>query len=153
MSAACRNAAGPAPAPNRSSHSPSSERSASYCRRNATASPSAGSTRVCTVRTASLTMSALGGPRGRAVPGERGVSRAGAESVEPLAELRAERVVLPAQRDGFTERRLDARVHRPDRVVDDVGAERAERAERARRARDEDRRDPDLAGDERADHG
>src|SRR5207245_1902811 len=86
------------------------------------------------------------------VPERRG-PRAGAESLEPLAELRAERVVLLAQRDGFTERRLDARVHRPDRVVDDVGAERAERAERARRARDEDRRDPDLAGDERADHG
>jgi hypothetical protein len=45
MSAACRNEAGPAPAPKRASHSASSARRSSYCRRSTAASRSSVSTR------------------------------------------------------------------------------------------------------------
>ena len=70
-------------------------------------------------------------------------------SREPRAELGLERALLASER-GQVER-VEAAVHRPHRVVQDVGGDGAEGAERPGRARHEDGGDADLAGEQAPD--
>ena len=83
----------------------------------------------------------------------RPVAEAGARHLDPVLlhpgeQVRLERALLTGERAEVE--RVEAPVHRPHRVVQDVGGDGAERAQRARRARHEDGGDAHLAGEEAA---
>ena len=83
----------------------------------------------------------------------RPVAEAGARHLDPVLpdpgeQVRLERALLTGERPEVE--RVEAPVHRPHRVVQDVGGDGAEGAQRARGARHEDGGDAHLAGEEAA---